>query len=246
MEQHQSQSCYPKDTDPLGKAAHRPPLPENGEDAEKEITPSEPRCETHCLQSSRLIAFNRDAAPKTPRERLRLMRYRRARAPAICLAWLVAFSTTAAPAADANRSALPGGWHLIRTKNPNGGPDAVSVSHTADVIRSDLDFAGVMLRCGEKDIEVIVVAVTPFSPRAKPEVTVRVDAQEWRFSAQVIPPGAELQLPVEAVRLASGSWRSARELTVQVVSQEQSFAGVVGIEGIGEALAALRVYCTPD
>src|ERR1700722_6487544 len=154
-----------------------------------------------CLQSSRLIAFNRDDAPKTPRERLRLMRYRRARMPAICLAWLIAFSTTANSAADANRSALPAGWHLIRTKNPNGGPDAVSVSHTADVIRSDLDFAGVMLRCGEKDIEVIVVAVTPFSPRAKPEVTVRVDAKEWRFSAQVIPPGAEFQLPVEAGRL---------------------------------------------
>ena len=174
------------------------------------------------------------------------MRHRRARAPVICLVWLVVFATTATPAAEANRSALPGGWHLIRTKNPNGGPDAVSVSHTANVIRSDLDFAGVMLRCGQKDIEVIVVAVTPFSPRAKTEVTVRVDAQEWRFAAQVIPPGAELQLPVEAARLASGSWRSARELTVQVVSQEQSFTGVVGIEGIGEALAALRAYCTPD
>ena len=174
------------------------------------------------------------------------MCHRLARTRAVCLAWLVAFSTTAAPAADANRSALPAGWHLIRTKNPNGGPDAISVSHTADIIRSDLDFAGVMLRCGEKDIEVIVVTVTPFSPRAKPEVTVRVNAQEWRFGAQVIPPGAELQLPVEAIRLASGPWRSARELTVQVVSREQSFAGVVRIEGIGDALAALRVYCTPD
>ena len=138
------------------------------------------------------------------------MRHRRARAPVICLAWLVAFSTTATPAADANRSALPGGWHLIRTKNPNGGPDAVSVSHTADVIRSDLDFAGVMLRCGQKDIEVIVVAVTPFSPRAKTEVTVRVDAQEWRFVPKSYPRVPSCNCPSRRCdwRLAPGDQRA--------------------------------------
>jgi hypothetical protein len=173
------------------------------------------------------------------------MRHHRPHAPAVCLALLVVFSTIVAPAA-ASRSPLPGGWHLIRTKNPTGGPDAVSVSHTADVTRSDIDFAGVMLRCGEKNIEVIVVTVAPFSPRAKPEVTVRGNAQEWHFSAQVISPGAELQLPVEAVTLAFGAWQSASELTVQVVSPERSFAGVVAIEGMSDALAALSTYCTPD
>lgn len=121
----------------------------------------------------------------------------------------------------------------------------MSVSHTADLDRSDVNFAGVMLRCGEKNMEVIVVAVTPFSPRAKPEVTVGTNAQEWRFNAEVIPPGAELQLPIEAIRLAAGSWQSTRELTIQVVSQEQSFSGVVPTEGIGQALAALRAYCAP-
>ena len=174
------------------------------------------------------------------------MRYRRARAPAICLAGLVLFSTTASPATDADRSSLPGGWHLIRTKNLNGGPDAVSISHTADVSRSDLDLAGVMVRCGEKEMELIVVAVTPFSPRAKPEVTVRADAREWRFKAQVIPPGAELQLPADTIRLAFASWQSARELKVDVASAEQSFAGVIPIEGMSQALAALGAYCTPD
>jgi hypothetical protein len=160
---------------------------------------------------------------------------------AICLAGLIAFSTTAT-AADAN--ALSGGWHLIRTKNPYGGADAVSVSHTADIGRSDIDLAGVMLRCNEGDMEVIVVAVTPFSPQAKPEVTVRIDAREWRFGAQVIAPGADLQLPSEAIRLALGPWQSARELTISVVSQEQSFTGVVPIEGMGQALSALRIYCS--
>jgi hypothetical protein len=172
------------------------------------------------------------------------MRYLRARAPALYLAGLIVFFSAGVPADEANRSTLPSGWHLIRTKSPNGSRDAVSVSHTADVDGSDVDFAGVMLRCGEKDVEVIVVAVTPFSPRAKPEVIVHVNSQEWHFSAHVISPGAELQLPVEATRLAFGLWQSAHELTVEVVSQEQSFSGVVRIEGMGEALAALGVYCT--
>jgi hypothetical protein len=162
---------------------------------------------------------------------------------AVCVAGLFVCSTTAI-AADANP--LPGGWHLIRTKNPHGGPDAVSVSHTTDLGRSDVDLAGVMLRCGERNIEVIVVAVTPFPPRATPEVTVRIDAQEWRFAAEVIPPGAELQLPAEATRLALGPWQSAGELTISVVSQEQSFTGVVPIEGLDQALAILRVDCTSD
>ena len=173
------------------------------------------------------------------------MPYSCARATVICLAVLIAFSTTASPTPDANQPVMPGGWHLIRTKNPNGGTDAISVSHTADVGHSDVDFAGVMVRCGEKDMEVIVVAVTPFSPRAKPEVTVSTNAQEWRFNAQVISPGAELQLPIEAIRLAAGSWQSARELTIRVVSQEQSFSGVVPTEGMGQALTALRAYCAP-
>jgi hypothetical protein len=157
----------------------------------------------------------------------------------------MAFSASATPAPDAQRSALPGGWHLIRTKNPSGGPDAISVSHTADIARSDVDLAGILLRCGEKNMEVIVVAVTPFSPRAQPEVTVRVNTQEWRFNAHVIPPGAELLLPSEAIRLAMSSWQSARDITIKVVSQEQSFGGVVPIEGMAAALAALAASCTP-
>jgi hypothetical protein len=173
------------------------------------------------------------------------MSYGCARATVICLALLIALSTTASSTSNANQPTLTGGWRLIRTKNPNGGPDAISVSHTADLGLSDVNFAGVMLRCGEEDMEVIVVAVTPFSPRAKPEVTVVTSAQEWRFNAEVISPGAELQLPIEAIRLAAGPWQSARQLTIQVVSQEQSFSGVVATEGIGQALATLRAYCAP-
>ena len=173
------------------------------------------------------------------------MGHRQTGAGAMCLALLIALATPGTAAPDVQHSALPNGWRLIRTKNPNGGPDAVSVSHTADVGRSDIDLAGIMLRCGEKDMEVIVVAVTPFSPRVQPEVTLRVNAQEWHFQAHVISPGAELQLPAEALRLALGPWQTARELAIKVVAPGQSFSGVVPIEGMAEALAALAASCPP-
>lgn len=164
-----------------------------------------------------------------------------AAAAAILLAGL---GLLAAPAAaDTRHPKPPSGWHLLRTANPHGGPDAVSMSHTADITRSDLDLAGAMLRCGEKGIEIVIVVVTPFPPRARPDVTIGVDGKEWRFDARIVPPGAELLLPAEAMSLAAGPWQSAHELAVKVSSQEQSFGGVIPIEGLADALATLAASC---
>ena len=104
-----------------------------------------------------------------------------ARAAAIFLALLGLFS--AVVAAETQHPKPASGWHLVRTANPRGGPDAVSISHTADISRSDLDLAGLMLRCGEKSVEVMIVVVTPLSPRARPDVTIGADQQGmavWR------------------------------------------------------------------
>jgi len=118
------------------------------------------------------------------------------------------------------------------------------MSHTADVIRSDLDLAGMMLRCAEKDgAEIIIVAVTPFPPAARPSVTIGAAGKEFRFDARVVPPGAQLLLPPEAMTLATGPWQLAHELTVKVVSQEQSFGGVIPIDGLADALATLTANC---
>ena len=122
-----------------------------------------------------------------------------ARAAAIFLALPGLFS--AVVAAETRHPESPSGWHLVRTANPRGGPDAVSISHTADISRSDLDLAGLMLRCGEKSVEVVIVVVTPLSPRARPDVTISADHKEWRFVAQAVSPGA-LLLPAEATSLA--------------------------------------------
>ena len=147
-----------------------------------------------------------------------------------------------APAAEP-QSSLSNGWRLLRTANPRGGPDAVSISHTADVTRSDLDLAGAMLRCSPTRIEFLIVTVTLFSPKVAPEVTISAGGREWRFAGHVVPPGAELLLPSEATSLASGAWQSAGEINVKVTSNEQSFAGVIPLVGLSEALPTLAANC---
>jgi hypothetical protein len=150
---------------------------------------------------------------------------------------------TAAVAANDPTETTVSGWRLIRSKNPQGGPDAVSMSHTADITRSDLELAGLMLRCADKGVDVVIVVVTPFPPRARPAVTVSASNKEWRFDTHVVPPGAELLLPAEAMALASGPWQSAHELAVKVSSPEQSFGGVIPIDGLADALATLIPNC---
>jgi hypothetical protein len=162
--------------------------------------------------------------------------------------FLTGLGLVAAPAlADAQRPNPASSWHFVRAANPRGGPDTLSMSHTADTSRSDLDLAGLMLRCGREDKEpvIVIVVVTPFPPRARPDVVIAARGKEWPFSARVVPPGAELQLPAEAMSLAVGTWQAAGEIAVKVTSHDQQpFGGVIPIEGLAEALATLTANCT--
>ncbi len=133
------------------------------------------------------------------------------------------------------------GWRLVRSRDPRGGPDAVSVMRTADTAASDLDLAGVLLRCGDQGPEMRVVVLTPFPPRARPEVTIAVGTREMRFDATVVPPGAELLLPQDV--LADAQLRSAREISIRINTAGAAIKGAVTIEGLNTALATLAVNC---
>ncbi len=102
-----------------------------------------------------------------------------------------------------------------------------------------------MLRCGEQGPDVAIIALTPFPPRAKPNVSISAKGKNWQFVAQVVPPGAELLLPQAATTLAYGPWQHAHELSITVTSPEQSFGGLVQIDGLAEALTALTANCAP-
>jgi len=141
-----------------------------------------------------------------------------------------------------------GTWRLVRTPNPAGGRDAVSVIKTRDLAKSDIDLAGLMLRCGEGKIEVLFVLVRPLPPRAHPKVTVTVGSKTTEFTASVVPPGAEVLLPQEASVLASGLWQAAPELSVEIgpVDGDEPpipIRGVISLAGLGAALAQLQASC---
>jgi hypothetical protein len=134
-------------------------------------------------------------------------------------------------------------WRLVRTPDPSGGRDAVSITRTADVSKSDLEFAGLMLRCGEKSVEVLIVLVRPFPPRVRPRVEISAGSATAQFTATVVPPEVLLLLPREATALAAGSWQGASELKVTVEDERGPIRGVVPLAGLGRALALLRSEC---
>jgi hypothetical protein len=134
-------------------------------------------------------------------------------------------------------------WRLVRTPNPAGGRDAVSIMHTAELTRSDLDLAGLMLRCADSGIEVLFVVVEPISPRSHPKVTVATGPTKLVLSASAVPPGLLVLLPVEAAALAEGPWQKATELSVVIEGDRDPVRGVVLLAGLGGALQLLRSNC---
>jgi hypothetical protein len=138
---------------------------------------------------------------------------------------------------------LEGGWRLLRTPNPRGGRDAVSIVQIADFTRSDLDLAGLMFRCGESAVEALLVVITPFPPTAHPTVTIDVDDKTMHYDAKVVPPGALLLLPPSAAILAAGPWQQAKELAVTIGDGQHVIHGTVPLTGLGAALIVLQSNC---
>lgn len=136
-------------------------------------------------------------------------------------------------------SQLTGGWRLVRTPNPQGGKDAVSVMHSAELSGSDLDFAGLMFRCADPTYELLIVLIRPLPLRARPKVHIGGET----FEASVVPPGAALLLPPEASLRAQERWRSLATISIIVEAENTLTNGLVSLEGLSGALQALAVAC---
>jgi hypothetical protein len=159
-----------------------------------------------------------------------------------CLEQLVPASPTGTAANDIN------GWRLVKTRDPRGGPDAVSVTRPADGARSDLNFAGLMLRCptAGADVEVALALLEPLPPRTRPNVALHDGQSDIQVAASVIAPGLLLLLPPEITVLVKGSWQKQRQLSVSIRSDGTTTAGVVALDGLGAAYQALVANCPPQ
>lgn len=151
-------------------------------------------------------------------------------------------ATAKSGSGNTQQGPLVGTWRLVRTPNP-AGRDAVAIMQTADISRSDLDLAGLMLRCGDGATEVLFVVVQPFRPRAHPKITVATGAKGIVFTGSVVPPGLMVLLPAEAAALAAGPWQSAKELRVLIEDAQDSVRGVIPLSGLGPALQLLQSNC---
>jgi hypothetical protein len=136
-----------------------------------------------------------------------------------------------------------GTWRLVRTPNPRGGPDAVSIMQTADTARSDVDLVGLTLRCSDTGFDVLVVLLKPFPPRTHPKVKLTSSGTTVHLEATVIPPGAAISLPAEAATLVKGSWQSSSELAIEVGDDGNATRGFISLVGLEPALSLLASNC---
>jgi hypothetical protein len=140
-------------------------------------------------------------------------------------------------------SELAGGWRFVRTPNPNGGSDAISIMHTADVSRSDLDLAGLMIRCSENGTSAFIVLIHAFPFRARPHVLFGKPGNEIQIEATIAPPGTTILLPGDAKTLVNGTWQAQDDLFVRVDNGQTTIRGVVALAGVQAAFKVLVASC---
>lgn len=137
-----------------------------------------------------------------------------------------------------------GGWRLVRTPGPQNSGYVVSIMHTADTMRSDPEFAGLLIRCrNNARLQIGFITITPFHPRSHPKVTVMAGSATTHFQADVLPPGSLIALPNEAEALTRGPWQSAPELTVDIDGGGSKIHGVTSLEGLPAAISQLQANC---
>jgi hypothetical protein len=136
-----------------------------------------------------------------------------------------------------------GGWQLVRTPGPEKR-DIISIMHVADTLKSDPDFAGLMIRCRPKSqLQIGLILVRPFPPRAHLRVSISAGSTPVKLEASVVPPGSVLILPDEAGILAKGPWQSANQLSVDIEDTGEKIHGVVPLEDLKNAISFLQSNC---
>jgi hypothetical protein len=138
---------------------------------------------------------------------------------------------------------IEGGWRLVKTRDPGGGVDAVSVMRVVDSLKSDIGLAGLSLQCRHSGIEVVLIVLDPLPRTTRPAVVLTAGRIRSEFEASVIQGGEALLLPQLASNLAGGEWQSASELLVEIETKPAPIRGVVPIGGLSTALRFLSQNC---
>ncbi|NEU97342.1 hypothetical protein [Bradyrhizobium uaiense] len=138
---------------------------------------------------------------------------------------------------------LEGGWRLVRSRDPEGGSDAISAMHVVDSSESDPRLAGLSLQCGRDGIDVALIVLEPLARSERPTVALAAGGKRAEFEASVVQGGAALRLPANASKLVAGDWQSTAELSVEIATKPNAILGVVPISGLSTALSYLSQNC---
>jgi hypothetical protein len=143
------------------------------------------------------------------------------------------------PLSSPPASQYVGKWRLVRTPNPEGSKDAIAITRPAELSGSDPDFAGLMIRCADIDIEVLLVLIHPLPLRAHPRVSINGS----KFESSVAPPGLAVLLPREVALAARQGWQSLQTLNFEIEERGTVTKGLVVLDDLDKALAALLSSC---
>jgi hypothetical protein len=144
---------------------------------------------------------------------------------------------------QAQSSELAEGWRLVRTHNPNGGADTISIMRPADTSRSDLDLVGIMIRCNETTTEVVIVVLPVLPFRIQPQVAFGKPENESQFEAKIARPGTLVLVPQDATILVNGPWQNLDDLFIRVSAGQSIIRGVVKLAGLQAAFKKLQATC---
>ena len=146
--------------------------------------------------------------------------------------------------AGSRATSLPGGWQLVRTKNPQGGADAISVMHVADIRSSDIDFAGINIRCGPGGMEFLLIVLNRLSRSDQPTVVLSAGNHRSQFEASVDQTAQALLLPTASTASAASEWQDAKEISIEIGRKTApTIRGIVPLAGIASAMRALATSC---
>ena len=136
-----------------------------------------------------------------------------------------------------------GPWHLVRTPAPDN-KETVSIMRTGKLLKSDPEFAGLMIKCRQPTgLQIGFVVIPPFPPKSHPRVTISTGKSSLHFKASVIAPGTIVSLPDGANSLVQGPWQSAQTLTVRIKGNEADIHGTVSLKQLSGAVALLKANC---
>jgi hypothetical protein len=111
----------------------------------------------------------------------------------------------------------------------------------ANASQSDIGLAGLVVRCGETSVDVLIVLLKPFPPRTHPRVKLATRDSTAEVQATVLSPGVVISLPREAAALVHGPWQSSREVAVEVGEDNDLIRGVISLVGARTCSSASRV-----